>query len=365
MIEIDVEKRVGNFTLETQFDTPSIGVTALFGRSGSGKTTLVDMIAGLTSPTRGRIVVDQQVMFDSEQNVDLPPEKRQLGYVFQEDRLFPHMSVASNLRYGRSHANNGPDFNRIVELLGIGTLLDRRPGSLSGGEKQRVSIGRALLANPRLLLMDEPLASLDSARKNEILPFIEEFSNELKIPIIYVSHAMDEIIRLANTIVLISDGRIATVGSMEEVTSRLDLRPMTGRYEAGSVIRAVVTGHEQENDLTRLNFAGGTLRVPRIPSPPGHELRIRIRARDVSLAIDKPKNISVMNIFPGVISEISEQDGAAADILVDTGVPIWARISKASVKSLELVPGKRVHAMVKTVAIDRYSLGGLRQRGDR
>ena len=365
MIEIDVEKRVGNFTLEAQFEAPSSGVTALFGRSGSGKTTLIDMIAGLISPTRGRIVVDQQVMFDSEQHVDLPPEKRQLGYVFQEDRLFPHMSVASNLRYGHSDANNDPDFNRIVELLGIGPLLDRRPGSLSGGEKQRVSIGRALLANPRLLLMDEPLASLDSARRNEILPFIEEFSCELNIPIIYVSHAMDEIIRLADTIVLISDGRVATVGSMEEVTSRLDLRPMTGRYEAGSVIRAVVAGHEKENDLTRLKFAGGTLRVPRISSPPGHQLRIRIRARDVSLAIDKPKNISVMNIFPGVISEISEQSGAAADILVDTGVPIWARISKASVKSLELVPGKRVYAMLKTVAIDRYSLGGLRQPGDR
>ena len=365
MIEIDVEKRVGNFTLEAQFETPSSGVTALFGRSGSGKTTLVDMIAGLISPTRGRIVVDQQVMFDSEQNVNLPPEKRQLGYVFQEDRLFPHMSVASNLRYGRLHSSNGPDFNRIAELLGIGSLLDRRPGSLSGGEKQRVSIGRALLANPRLLLMDEPLASLDSARKNEILPFIEEFSSELKIPIIYVSHAMEEIIRLADTIILISDGRIATVGSMEDVTSRLDLRPLTGRYEAGSVIRAVVTGHEQENDLTQLDFAGGSLRIPRIPSAPGHQLRIRIRARDVSLAIDKPQNISVMNIFPGVISEISEQDDAAVDILVDTGVPIWARISKASVKSLDLVPGKRVHAMVKAVAIDRYSLGGIRQHGDR
>ena len=363
MIEIDVEKRVGDFSLVAKFETASSGVTALFGRSGSGKTTLVDMIAGLTYPDSGRISIDNEVMFDSSERINLPPEKRRLGYVFQEDRLFPHLNVASNLRYGCRNSIDAAEFNRIVDLLGIKHLLARRPASLSGGEKQRVAIGRAILANPRLLLMDEPLASLDSARKDEILRFIEEFSSSLEIPIIYVSHAMDEIIRVANTMVLVSDGRIAATGSVEDITSRLDLRPMTGRYEAGSVIRTRITDHDQRNGLSLLEFVGGTFSVPEIDLPIGQILRVRIRARDVSIATVKPQGISINNIFQGIITDIREDRSPFMDVLIDSGVPIWSRISRSSLERLELSKGQQVYAMVKAVAIDRHSLGSI--RGDR
>lgn len=364
MIDIDVQKTLGGFCLNAKVSTDSDGVIALFGRSGSGKTTLVNMIAGLIRPDAGRIKIRGETLFDSEEKIDIPPEHRRLGYVFQEDRLFPHMSVSANLRYGAPPEGPESHFNHIVDLLGIGHLLDRRPTNLSGGEKQRVSIGRALLANPRLILMDEPLASLDTARKDEILPFIEEMSSELEIPIIYVSHAMDEIVRLADTLVLMSDGEIAAVGSVEELTSRLDLRPMTGRYEAGSVIGVRVESHGDQDGLTQLNFPSGTFHVPKLDLPIGHELRIRIRARDVSIALEFPNNISINNILPGEIKEISKDSGDLVDILIDAGAPIWARISRNSINRLKLEPGKRVFAMVKAVAIDRYSMGRTRYRQD-
>ena len=208
------------------------------------------------------------------------------------------------------------------------------------------------------------MASLDTARKDEILPFIEEMSSELEIPIIYVSHAMDEIVRLADTLVLMSDGEIAAVGSVEELTSRLDLRPMTGRYEAGSVIGVRVESHGDQDGLTQLNFPSGTFHVPKLDLPIGHELRIRIRARDVSIALEFPNNISIKNILPGEIKEISKDSGDLVDILIDAGAPIWARISRNSINRLKLEPGKRVFAMVKAVAIDRYSMGRKRYRQD-
>src|SRR5579872_4650632 len=227
MIEIDIHKTLGGFTLQATFSAPASGVIALYGRSGAGKTTIVNALAGLVKPDRGRIAFGDAVLFDSEAGIFLRPEQRHLGYVFQEGRLFPHRSVRGNLRYGmRSHTDpaTASDFEGVVKLLDLGALLERRPGDLSGGEKQRVAIGRALLANPRLLLMDEPLASLDSARKIEILPFIERLRDELKIPIIYVTHSIEEIIRLADTLVVIADGAAAAVGSIEELTSRVDLR---------------------------------------------------------------------------------------------------------------------------------------------
>ncbi len=364
MIDIDVQKTLGSFCLNAKVATDSGGVIALFGRSGSGKTTLVNMIAGLTRPDSGRIVIRGETLFDAEEQIDIPPERRRLGYVFQEDRLFPHMSVSGNLRYGAPPDGPESHFDHIVELLGIRHLLDRRPTNLSGGEKQRVSIGRALLANPRLILMDEPLASLDTTRKDDILPFIEEMSSELEIPIIYVSHAMDEIVRLADTLVLMSDGKIAAVGSVEELTSRLDLRPMTGRYEAGSVIGVRVENHGDQDGLTQLSFPNGTFHVPKLDLPIGHELRIRIRARDVSIALEFPNNISINNILPGQIKEISKDSGDLVDILIDAGAPIWARVSRYSINRLKLEPGKRVFAMVKAVAIDRYSMGRTRHRQD-
>jgi molybdate transport system ATP-binding protein len=362
MIEIDVEKRLGAFTLAARFATPAEGITALYGRSGTGKTTLVNMLAGLVRPDRGRIAVAGEVLFSSDKGIDLPPERRRLGYVFQEGRLFPHYSVRGNLTYGRRRvAGAGPDFDAVVALLGLEALLDRRIGDLSGGEKQRVAIGRALLAEPRLLLMDEPLASLDAPRKAEILPFIERLRGELGIPVIYVSHAMDEILRLADTLVLMAEGRVAAVGTVEELTSRLDLRPLTGRYEAGSVIRAVVAGQDVTYGLTELAFAGRRLRVAHVPLPLGTPVRARIRARDVALALERPSAISIRNILPARVIEI-EQRGPLADVRLDIGtaaepVALWSRVTARAARELDLAPGKQVYALIKTVALDGASLG--------
>ena len=357
MIEVDVRRKLGDLNLQAAFNSPPGGITALFGRSGAGKTALVNLLAGLDRPDEGRIAVDEAVLFDSEAGIDLAPEKRRLGYVFQEGRLFPHMSVRRNLAYGMKGKDGAANFDRIVKLLDIGALLDRTPHALSGGEKQRVAIGRALLASPRLLLMDEPLASLDMGRKAEILPFIERLRDELAIPIVYVTHAMEEIVRLADMLVIMSDGKVAAVGPVEDLMSRLDLRPLTGRYEAGAVLTVTVEGHDAKHAVTRLAFDGITLLVPYFNIPVGEELRIRIRARDVSLALTAPEDISILNVFPGRVVEISDRKDGQMDVIVDVGARIWARVTRLAVDRLALQPGSEVHALVKAVAIDRQSLG--------
>lgn len=359
MLDVDVRRRFGNFALDVRFSVEPGGITALFGRSGSGKTSAVNLIAGLARPDEGRIVLDGRVLFDSQQGIDLPPEQRHLGYVFQEGRLFPHLNVAGNLAYGMRRTPE-PErrigFDHVVDLLGLRPFLKRRPADLSGGEKQRVAIGRALLVSPRVLLMDEPLASLDASRKNEILPFIERLRDELRLAVVYVSHFMEEIVRLADTVVLLSDGRVAAVGPLDEVMSRLDLRPLTGRYEAGSVLMVTVESHDEAFGLTHLAFEGGRLCVPRVRLPVGETLRVRVRARDVSLALERPSNISILNAFPGTVTEIAA-DIDQADVLVDVGSPLWARISAKSVHDLGLEVGTPVYALVKAVAIGGHSLG--------
>ncbi|MDP6342622.1 MAG: molybdenum ABC transporter ATP-binding protein, partial [Alphaproteobacteria bacterium] len=285
MLELDIKGRAGDFPIEAAFRSEA-GVTALFGRSGAGKTSIVDMLAGLRRPEAGRIAVDGEVLFDSEAGIDLPIERRRLGYVFQEARLFPHLTVAGNLSYGQRLVPAGAanaDADRVIDLLDLRPLLERRPAGLSGGERQRVAIGRALLAAPRLLLMDEPLANLDAPRRGEILGFVEQLRDDLGIAIVYVSHNMDEIIRLADNMVVISDGRVAAMGSVAEITSRLDLRPLTGRWDAGAVLATEVAEQDPRDGLTRLAFAGGDLWIPRLDLPLGAPLRVRVRARDVAL----------------------------------------------------------------------------------
>jgi molybdate transport system ATP-binding protein len=367
MIAIDVRKQLGNFKIAAKFESQARGIVALFGQSGSGKTSIINMLAGLLEPDGGRIEIDDQVLFDSEVGINIKIEDRRIGYVFQESRLFPHLSVRRNLFYGRKRAPAGSreiDFDQVIDVLGIRALLDQKPQTLSGGEQQRVALGRALLANPDILLMDEPLASLDVARKSEILPFIEMVRDSFDVPIIYVSHAIDEIIRLADTLVLIDNGEIAAVGPVEELTSRLDLRRLTGRYDAGSVIPAIVEAHDEEYGLTNLSFTGGILRVPRVKAVQGASVRIRIRARDVSLALKKPEGISQINILPGKISEIgstrNDHDGSMPhdiDICVDIGVPLWVRITRWSLDQMNLSEGKEVYALIKSTSIDRQSLG--------
>jgi molybdate transport system ATP-binding protein len=361
MLEVAIEKRLGTFRIDAKFSCETSGIVALFGRSGAGKTTLVNMLAGLLRPDAGRIVVGGTVLFDSERGLDLPPERRRLGYVFQEGRLFPHLSVRANLTYGLRRvapAERRIGLDQIVALLGLDALLERRPRDLSGGEKQRVALGRALLANPRLLLLDEPLAALDQPRKEEILPFIERLRDELAIPIVYVSHAMPEIVRLADTMVLMSDGRVEAVGALDDLTSRLDLRPLTGRYEAGAVLTARVESQDEAFALTELSFAGGRLLVPRLELPRGAELRLRIRARDIALALERPQRTSFLNAVACVVRDIGAEDGPLVDLRLDAGgAALWARVTRRSLDDLGLAPGTAVYALIKTVAIDRYSLG--------
>jgi len=371
VLEVDVARRLGAFRIEARFATgPSI-VTALFGRSGAGKSSIVNMLAGLLEPDRGRISVDGTVLFDSTSGVDLRPERRRLGYVFQDARLFPHMMVRTNLEYGLRRAPRGErrvSLDQVVSVLGIEPLLQRRTHELSGGERQRVAIGRALLANPRILLMDEPLAQLDAPRRHEILTFIERLRESFSVPIVYVSHAMEEVIRLADWLVLVSDGRVAATGPVEELLSRLDLRPLTGRYEAGAVLTAKVAGGDEAFGLTNLAFPGGVLRVAKLDLPKGSEVRLRIRARDVSLALSRPEDLSILNVFKGIVKELGEdatdEDGSQIDVLLDVGAPLWARITRRSVHDLGIAPGREVFALIKSVALDRHALG-LRPATDR
>jgi len=364
LIEVDIRRRVGATRIDAAFAGAAGGITALFGRSGAGKTMIVNMLAGLERPDSGRIVVDGVTLFDSDTGIDLPPEARRLGYVFQEGRLFPHMSVQRNLAYGMKGKDSAVGFDQVVDLLDMRPLLDRLPRTLSGGEKQRVAIGRALLASPRLLLMDEPLASLDGPRKAEILPFIERLRDEFAIPIVYVTHAMDEIVRLADTLVIVSDGVVAATGPVEELMSRLDLRPLTGRYEAGSVLTLTVQGHDPEAAVSHLTQDGLTVTVPLVDAPVGESIRIRIRARDVSLALRPPEDISILNVFEGTVTEVSDRKDGQVDVLVDIGVILWARVTRLAAQRLTLAPGQLVHALVRAAAIDRQSLGGRGRRVD-
>ncbi len=358
-IEVDVSARLGAFALEAKFESEAL-TTALFGRSGSGKTSVLNAIAGLLRPERGRIVVGDVVFFDSS-GTSVPVQERRVGYVFQDGMLLPHLTVRQNLVYGRFFtpaAERHADFDRIVALLDLGRLLARRPRDLSGGEKQRVAIGRALLASPRLLLMDEPLASLDAARKTEILHYVERLRDEMKIPIVYVSHAIEEVVRLADTMIVISDGKVVASGTVTGLAARLDLRPYLGRFEAGAVVEATVAEHDLAHGLTRLRFDGGELHAPDVDALAGERLRVRIRARDVSLALSAPRDASFLNVLPGVVAAIGEPAGASVDVSVALGATtIVARITRKSVAALDLVPGKRVYALVKSVAIDRHSVG--------
>ncbi len=361
MLEISVRRRQGEFSLDVDFAAGQ-GVTALFGPSGSGKTSVVNMVAGLARPDRGRIAVDGRVLFESAAGIDLPPERRRLGYVFQDARLFPHLSVRSNLEYGRRRipaAERSQGFADVVELLGIGHLLDRRPAKLSGGEKQRVAIGRALLASPRILLMDEPLAALDGRRKDEVLPFIARLARRFAVPILYVSHAMDEVLRLADTLVLMDEGRAVAAGSVEDLLARPDLRSFTGRFDAGAVVRAIVSGHDDSTGVTRLAFAGGTLLVGRMDLPVGAEARVRIHARDVAIAIDRPERISVRNVLPAVVRSVTEAEAHMVDVMLDCGgCPLWSQVTRQGQAQLGLRPGMRVHALIKALTITRGDVAG-------
>jgi molybdate transport system ATP-binding protein len=360
MLEVDIEHRLADFALDIHFHAGR-GLTALFGRSGAGKTSVVNAIAGLLRPRRGRIAMDGSVLLDTERGISVPSHRRRVGYVFQEGRLFPHLTVRQNLLFGRWFApareRRAASLDDVVDLLGIASLLDRRPGRLSGGEKQRVAIGRALLASPRLLLMDEPLASLDARRKDEILPYLERLRDEAGVPIVYVSHSIAVVARLATTIVLISGGRVHAVGPVREVMGRAELYPLASRFEAGAVLGVRIAAHDQHWNLTELTGDFGKLTVPRLDAPVGTALRVRIRARDVILAITRPTGITALNVLAAEVDRlVSIEEGALEVQLRLGGERLLARVTRRSGEALGLAVGREVFAVIKTVAIDRRSL---------
>lgn len=366
MLEVALRHRFGRdgFALDAAFTAPASGVTALFGPSGCGKSTILGAVAGLLRPAEGRVALDGMVALDTGAGVFIPPERRRFSMVFQDARLFPHLSVETNLRYGLRRAPRGaagPAFEEVVELLGIRPLLARRPGRLSGGERQRVALGRALLARPRLLLMDEPLAALDAARRGEVLPFLARLGDVARIPVLYVTHALDEVDALADRLVLIEAGRVLAAGPVEELAARTDL-PLAARRDAGSLIACIVEAHDPERGLTRLGFAGGAFHVPLRADRLGTRARIRLRARDIAVATEVPRGISTQNILPATLIGIADIPSAQEVFLrLAMGeTPVLARVTRDSVSRLRLSPGMALWAVVKAVTFDHAGLG----RGD-
>jgi molybdate transport system ATP-binding protein len=345
-----------DFALDVALALPSRGVSALFGPSGCGKTTLLRALAGLERAA-GRVVLDGEVWQDDTASVCMPTHQRPIGYVIQEAALFPHLDVRRNLDYGQRRI--APTERRIaldqaVDLLGIGALMDRRPATLSGGERQRVAIARALATSPRLLLMDEPLAALDAARKAEILPYLERLHREMALPIVYVTHALDEVARLADHLVLLQAGRVLAEGGVAELFSRTDL-PLGRQDEAGAVLEAVVAEHDAPYGLTRLAVPGGHLWLGAIDQPPGTSVRARVLARDVSIARDAPQHSSILNMLPVTLERL---DGEGRTVLlrlrlgeVPDAAWLLARITRRSADTLDLQPGDRLHAQIKGVAL--------------
>ena len=357
MIHMRLKLKYSGFALDVDLQLPGRGVTALYGHSGSGKTTCLRCIAGLERAEQGFIQVNDEIWQDSDQQVFVPPHKRALGYVFQEASLFPHLSVLANLEFGLKRIpkqQRRVDMTHATELLGIGHLLDRHPQHLSGGERQRVGIARALLTSPKLLLMDEPLAALDSQRKGEILPYLQRLHDELDIPVLYVSHSQDEVARLADHIVLLSNGKALASGPIGETLARLDL-PLALGDDAGVVIEGHVSAYDPDYQLLTLQLPGTALniRVAHTPMDAGQALRCKVQARDVSLSLHNAPQSSILNRLPvTVISEMGADNAAHVLIRLDAaGTPLLARITRYSRDQLSVHPGQQLWAQIKAVAV--------------
>ncbi|MGZ8238300.1 MAG: molybdenum ABC transporter ATP-binding protein [Methylobacter sp.] len=354
-IQARFQLNYGDFKLDVDLQLPGAGITVLFGHSGSGKTTLLRCIAGLQHAPLGFLEINGSIWQDSERGLFLPTHKRPLGYVFQEANLFPHLTVRDNLCYGlkRLKQNSGTvKLEQTIDLLGIGHLTERMPERLSGGERQRVAIARALALNPDILLMDEPLASLDFKRKQEILPFLTRLHQQLAIPVLYVTHAQQEVAQLADYLVIMADGREIASGLPADTLTRLELPLAQDKQQAATVWQATIAEHEAGYHLTRVAFAGGSLSLPMVDAEIGTPLRVQIYARDVSIALEAPAATSILNVLPATITGIAEARGGQSIVRLQVGnQPLLAHITCKSSHLLGLQVGMPVYVQIKGTSI--------------
>ena len=351
MLKIDARKKLAEFEWQGRLEIRP-GVTALFGESGAGKTSLVNMVAGLLTPDEGEIAIGGNCVFSSRKGVNLPPERRPVGVVFQDGRLFPHLSVRSNLQYGRRpSARSAPALEEVIELLELEALLGRRPMSLSGGEQQRVAIGRALLTAPDVLLLDEPLAGLDGERRGEVLGFLERLKRDSDRIIVYVTHRMEEVVRLADRLVLIDRGVVRSAGGLQELLGRPELQAVIGPRTAGALLHCRIEQFDDGDGLSRLSCSGHTLLLPRLDLTGDAEIVLQVRAGDVSLSLEPPRRSSVLNVMSGTVERVGQEDGALADVVVNVGQTLWARVTRRSVRELRLSPGVEVYATIKAASL--------------
>ncbi len=357
MLSAHVTLSRGTFALDARFEAPTPGVTALFGRSGCGKTTLVNVLAGLL-PAHGRIALDDAVWLDSDRGIDVPAERRRIGYVFQDARLFPHYTVRGNLLYGVPRGTAPKGFDDVVDLLGIAPLLARRPGSLSGGERQRVALGRALLSRPRLLLLDEPLASLDVSRREEVLPYLERLRDAFAIPMVFVSHQFDEVLRLATHLAVLDHGQVVATGSIGAVSLAPALRRIVGIDAVGAVMDGCVEEVQAAQGLSAVRVgAMSRLFVTSTRLSPGQRVRLQLLARDLILAVEEPRGLSVRNQLRGRVVSVTQDQGACLVEVDIGGATLLARISAAATRELRVAPGLDVWALVKAVSFSAHPTG--------
>lgn len=363
MLTVAVKKHRGSFWLDARFELSAPGVVALFGRSGCGKSTLVNVIAGLLSADTGLVTLDGVVLLDSERGINRGAEHRGIGYVFQDARLFPHMTVMGNLRYAlrRAPQQHFVGLGPIAEMLDLGSLMSRRPHELSGGERQRVAIGRALLSQPQLLLLDEPLASLDAARREEVLPYLESLRDRFAIPMVYVSHNFEEVLRLATSIVLMDSGKIIAQGEVGEMSLNPHLRAIIGADTIGAIVDGTVVGLDASDGLTRVRVGNSEIRLQTENSAPGDTLRLQLLARDLIVATQMPQHLSVRNILSGTVTSVIDDDLGTDLVAIDIGrTLVMARITKAATRELLLRPGLPVWVLVKAAALRSHpSLRGM------
>lgn len=353
MLELDFSQKLGDLDLQVTQTLPAQGITAIFGLSGAGKTSLINAIGGLTKSDEGRITLNGRILSDAQNNIFLPPEKRRVGYVFQDARLFPHYRVKGNLQYGMDASMRG-QFDSIVRLLGIESLLDRFPLTLSGGEKQRVAIGRALLTAPEILLMDEPLAALDIPRKRELMPYLERLAQEVSIPILYVTHSLDEILRLAEKVLVLDAGNVLAMGALEDVWASNVMRPWLPKAEQSSVLNVSVLEHHPRYEMTALAVGDQRLWISKVEEEPGTPLRIRVNSTNVSLVLQPTaNNSSIRNILPAKVLECLDIGNQVEVKLAMADHIIWARITLWARDELMIRAGQWLYAQIKSVSVNR------------